>query len=73
MIIKAGTKVEIGLGLGRVETGTILRWTKCMGNREDAPAGYHPIRFDEDGAQLMVYCGQGVRVIDNRPNRVMEN
>jgi hypothetical protein len=62
--MKAGTRVEIGLGLGKVETGVVMRWTKAMGRL----AGYHPIRFDSDGAQLMVH-EQGIRIIDDRPLR----
>jgi hypothetical protein len=61
----AGTRVEIGLGFGKVETGMIMRWTKVMGRRENVP-GYHPVRFDHDGATLMVH-EQGIRIIDHGP------
>ena len=62
--MKAGTRVEIGLGLGKVETGVVMRWTKATG----CLPGYHPIRFDNDGAKLMVH-EQGIPIIDHRPLR----
>jgi hypothetical protein len=60
--VKPGTRVEIGLGLGKVETGVVMRWTKAMGRLP----GYRPILFDSDGAQLMVH-GRGIRIVDHRP------
>lgn len=62
--MKTGTRVEVGLGLGQTETGVILRWSKVMGKPENIP-GFHPVRFDSDGAKLMVH-ESGMRVIDNR-------
>jgi hypothetical protein len=67
-VIRSGTHVEVGLGCDRVETGTVMRWLKYMGPRDAIP-GYHPIRFDLDGAKLMVH-ERGLRVIDNRADRV---
>jgi hypothetical protein len=42
----------------------VMRWTKAMGSLP----GYHPIRFDSHGAQLMVHQ-QGIRIIGYVPSR----
>jgi hypothetical protein len=56
--------VEIDLGLGKVETVVVMKWTKAMGRMPR----YHPIRFDSDGAQPMVH-EEGIRILDHRPSR----
>lgn len=67
--MKAGTRIEVqgfDLNNGKAcESGKIARWTKAMGNRDRLPAGFHPVRFDADGAVLMVH-ESGFRVTDNR-------
>lgn len=51
--LKPGTKVLIATAEGS-EPGQILRWRKSFGQRQDIP-GFEPVRFDRDGAQLMVH------------------
>ena len=56
--MKAGTKITFERlradGRKVTETATIRKWTKVMGSRDDLPAGYHPVRF-EDGGTLMMH------------------
>ena len=57
--MKAGTKITFEHladlnGRKVTETATIRKWTKVMGSRDDLPAGYHPVRF-EDGGTLMMH------------------
>jgi hypothetical protein len=33
----------------------IARWTRAMGSREYLPEGYEPVRYDSDGAVLMIH------------------
>lgn len=61
--LKPGTRIEVGCSdiAGRRvwEAARIIRRTKVMGPPE---AGWHPIRFDADGARLMCHEG-GFRVV----------
>lgn len=64
-IIPAGTKVRIVTLVGATferdwsETGTVLRWnTRVSGPRENLPAGYHTVRYDSDGATLLIHRNQ---------------
>ena len=57
--MKPGTRIQFERladlsGRKVTETATIRRWTKVMGTRDDLPAGYHPVRF-EDGGSLMMH------------------
>lgn len=62
MTYPTGTKVRILSFVGPTferdwsETGRILRWTAKMGPRSSLPKGYHPVKFDVDGATLMVHA-----------------
>lgn len=53
MTYATGTRVEVCQGY-QPETGRIMRWLKQNGPRENAP-GYHKVRFDADGAVLLVH------------------
>ena len=64
-IIPAGTKVRIvtlvGARFGRdwSETGQVMRWnTRQSGPRENLPSGYHRVRYDSDGAILLIHREQ---------------
>lgn len=52
---KSGQIVEFKTAHGW-EKVTILKWIKKLyGERDRLPTGYHPVRFHEDGARLMVH------------------
>jgi hypothetical protein len=69
--LPTGTKVRIatmpldGSGPDWSETGRVMRWRRSMGKPEQIP-GYHPIRFDRDGATLMVHR-RGLMVCNGAP------
>ena len=57
----AGTLVKI---VGHMpETGQIMRWSKINGPRQAAP-GYHKVRFDADGAVLLVHESALLALVD---------
>lgn len=64
--MKAGTRIEVqtmNMDFSRSwEGAVIMRRTKAM---EPMPDGFHPVRFDADGARLLVH-ESGFRVVDNR-------
>ena len=60
--LPTGTRVTIGRGGTTPEPARIMRWSrKLSGPREGAP-GYHRVRFDADGAQLLVHESAFVEV-----------
>ena len=61
MNIATGTRIEVCQGYAP-ENGRIMRWLKSNGPRI---VGYHKVRFDADGAVLLVH-ENAIRVIDNR-------
>lgn len=51
-MIKRGTKVIVDGAAP--ESARITNWHPTYGKREEIP-GYHPVKFDADGAILMVH------------------
>jgi hypothetical protein len=68
--MKANTRVHIlgtdWNGNETTEAGTVLRWHKISGNREDLP-GYHRVRFDYDTGY-----GDGIMLVHESRMRVMD-
>lgn len=60
-MLATGTRVRIQTLIGPrfesdwSETGRVARWHKSYGTKDRLPEGYQPVRYDSDGAILMLH------------------
>ena len=55
--MKAGTPIKVrGIsldGTATYEDATIARWHASNGKKSEAPAGYHPVKFNSGGKMMI--------------------